>query len=102
MAQVIVATRAPFAYEAITVSSAAIGLTLSTWNVNAREHSALLALESNQIRYTLDGSTTPTSSVGHLMNIGDSLILENSDALKNFKAIRVSGDASLKVTYFKR
>ena len=97
-----IGVRAPFAYEAISVTTLKT-LTASTWNVSGmKDVSALLTLESAQIRYTLDGATTPTSSVGHLMNPGDSLILESSTALANFKAIVVSGTASLKVTYFKR
>jgi hypothetical protein len=95
-------TKAPFAYEAITVNTAT-GLTKATWNVSgAKDVSAMLTLETDQIRYTLDGTTVPTNAVGHLMNPTDSLILENSVALNNFKAIKVTNNASLKVTYFKR
>jgi hypothetical protein len=59
---------------------------------------ATISVESNSIRYTLDG-TTPTTSVGHRLDAGDVLFLSSFDDIKNFQAIRISADAELQVTY---
>ena len=87
-----------FAYEAITVSSTAIGLTATQYQY---AHRAYMTLEGNNVRWTMDAVTTPTSAgVGHLWYVGQSLMLEHPDELRNFRAIRSSAtDATIKVTY---
>lgn len=93
-----------FAYEAITVSSAVKTLTEATYNPatsnedSPRAKRALITVETDQIRYTYNG-TTPTSSIGHLLSAGDVLSLNGYGNIKRFKAIRVTTDASIKVTY---
>lgn len=44
-------------------------------------------LEGAEIRYTYTG-TTPTTSVGTLLEIGDTLVLPGHDRLIRFRAIR--------------
>jgi len=92
----------PYAYEAITVADTAIGLTSAKYmNSNTTEVRAsrvMITVETAQVRYTYDG-TTPTSSVGHILNVNDVLTLVGDDAIKNFKAIRVSASGALKATF---
>jgi hypothetical protein len=92
-------------YESITVSSAAIGLTAGTITpiiAGVRNATALCVVETAQIRYRVDG-TDPTSSEGIALNIGDTLVLEGSDDLLKFRAIRTGGtDAVLKCSYGKK
>lgn len=94
---------AAYAHESITVSKTAVGLTESNIskaiNLFGREVSLVTCtLETATIRYTWDG-TTPTSSVGHLLNVGDKIFLDKDDAIK-FKAIRTgTTNGVLKVTY---
>jgi hypothetical protein len=95
-----VGTYSPFNHETLTVN-AVTSLTLSLYNVYALEHRAILTLETDQIRYWIDG-TVPTSLVGHLLNPGDVLVLENMDQLKGFRGIKVTNNASLNVSYLKR
>ena len=88
-------------YEAITVADTAIGFTaaklLTTTKKIAR--AVFCTLETAQIRFTIDG-TTPTTSIGHLLEIGQTLTLENVADLTNFRAIRTgSSSGSLRVTY---
>jgi hypothetical protein len=88
-------------YEAITIADTAIGFTAAKLAPENSEipSSAFCTLETAQIRYRVDGGT-PTASVGHLLEIGQSLILRSLDNMKNFRAIRTgSTSASLKVTY---
>ncbi len=105
--------RHAFAYEAITVSNTAIGVTAATAfprlvtgtggyavsQDNGAEE-AVFSVETDNVRYTLDG-TVPTASVGHLLLPNDILTLVGRDAIRKVKFIRVTTDASLKVTYFR-
>ena len=88
-----------FARETLTVDNTAGGVgftvativptTTATTNVNPAGV-AHLTLETAQIRYTLDG-TAPTTTVGHLMNAGDILLIEGIANVAAFKAIRTGG-----------
>jgi hypothetical protein len=92
-----------FAYEALTVADTAKTLTAATYqNATNQAVSALLSLETAEIRYTLDG-TVPTTAVGHIMSAGQSMTLVNQHQLANFQAIRTGGTSgALKVTYFRK
>ena len=89
-----------FAFERVTVTDSAIGLTELTYNAGGSSHKrAFITVDVGQLRYRYDGSD-PTSSVGHIASFGDSIIIEGAVNIKNFKAIR-AGDqsATLSVTY---
>jgi hypothetical protein len=76
----------PFTAAKITNSSS-----LATW--------ARCRLETAQIRFTVDG-TTPTSSVGTLLEVGDILPIHTREELLNFHAIRTgSSSGVLDCTY---
>ena len=82
-------------YESVTVSTTGIGIT-STLTDN-QENYALVTCETASVRFRLDG-TAPTSSVGHVLDPGDALVLEG-DEVRNFLAIRKDGaDATLRVS----
>ena len=88
----------PSAYEAIAVSTSAIGFTATL----IRERSvvgAFITLETGQVRFRMDG-TDPSSTTGHLLEIGQSLTLKSRAAVEKIKFIK-TGDTSgaLKVTY---
>jgi hypothetical protein len=91
-------------YETITVSNVAIGFTAAKIIPTSGDflgkvcQAVFCTLETDSIRFTLDG-TTPTSAIGHLLNAGQNLTLKNPSDISNFRAIRVTGDASLKVTF---
>ena len=88
--------RQAFAKESITVTNAAaIGFTRDTLD-SALE--VLLTVEDNPIRVWYDGST-PTTSVGHLLSAGDSMVLTGGIAALNFLAIATGANATLRVTY---
>lgn len=104
MSKVIIIGRQSGGYEAITVSNTAIGFTggkikpTSGNYANMECKEVFCTLETDDIRFTIDG-TTPTSSIGHLLKSGESLTIDNVTDIKGFRAIRVTTDASLKVTY---
>ena len=92
------------AYESITVAATAIGLT--TANVRGygtnryAAEKVVITVESAQLRWRDDG-TDPTSSEGHLANVGTVLTLDNRDRIEKFRAIRTgSTSATLRVSYF--
>lgn len=90
-----------FAHESISVAGTAIGFTAATRKSAANGADARFAfatLETDQIRWTVDG-TTPTATVGHLASIGDTIELHDPNNIANFLAIKVTGTATLKVSY---
>lgn len=76
-------------FEQVTVANSAIGLTAT--NINGPTHPAALRadcrLETAEVRYTIDG-TTPTTTIGTLLEPGDTLVLVGNDVLNYFRAIR--------------
>lgn len=78
-------------FETITVATTAIGPTSATLNssTHGQADRALFGpLETAQIRWRDDG-TAPTSTVGHLMQIGD--VLEYDGDLSKILFIRTGG-----------
>ena len=91
----------PFNFETITVTNSAIGLTASILSDDPKPKRAFLTFETAQCRVRLDG-TSPTSTVGHLYNPTQSLLLEGYSQLNNFKAIRTGDNsAKIQVTYLR-
>ncbi len=87
----------PFAYESKTIAATAVGCTAGTYGDATR---AEMTLETAQIRYRIDG-TSPTASEGHLVEVGDLIILKSAAQIANFEAIRTGGVSGvLKCTYF--
>ena len=83
--------------QTLAVSSTAVSLT-----VPARANAALITVESNSIRWWDDGST-PTSTTGHLATSGTQVMYFDTgdrDLIVNFKAIRVTSDATLQISYY--
>ena len=83
------------ASESVTVTSAAKALTAGTY-VNAKH--AHITCESNPVRYWLDGSN-PSATVGHRLEAGGILDLDNSHQIANVKFYAVGANATLRVSY---
>ena len=81
--------------ESITVSSAALPLTA---NLADSYSDALITVETDAVRFWLDG-TAPTASLGHKLDVGDVLVLTGRAELDGFRVIRVTTDATLRVSY---
>jgi hypothetical protein len=85
-----------FAYESITVTNAAaIGFTLATMSDGTR---ANITVEDNPIRIRWDG-TSPTTSEGHLLQNGDTMVLDFTADMYHFRAIATGSNAKIRVTY---
>ncbi len=98
----------PFAFENLSISSSAVGFTASTYapgggNISARK--ARCTVNSFDIRYRVDGGGNPTSSVGHLIDVGTNVPptfeLWGSE-IRLFRAIRAEGsDATASCTFYR-
>ena len=91
-------------FESVTVSddAAGIGFTVSklrSADKGTRCDRVFLTLETGQIRFRTD-KTAPTSSVGHIMNIGDTLTLDDHQSITDFLAIKTGATSgALMVTF---
>lgn len=90
----------PFAFETITVSTAAIGLTDATINPTAsggiQAKGAILTVEAATgefMRVRMDG-TDPTATVGAEVDDQNVIRILGLDALTKFRAIRDTGNAA--------
>lgn len=87
----------PLDHETITVADSAIGLTPATYLDAER---AEMILETAQIRMWTGGAA-PTASVGRIVEVGDTIILNSRAQVAGFKAIRTgSTSGKLSVEYF--
>lgn len=90
---------AAFADEKITVNTA-VGFTTATYAPTPGNPAfrALVTVETDQVRFRYEG-TDPTSSVGHLLDPGDRIVIEGYDNIKNARFIKITNNATLQVTY---
>ena len=95
------ATLSPFAFETITVNTA-IGFTVATIT-NTRSETAIKAVvtvETAQIRYRVDGEN-PSSTVGHVLDDGDVLVLQGESEILDFRAIKTTGtNGKIQCTFY--
>ena len=84
------------AFEQLTVANSVKTLTASkiTPSGQAMATQAVCRLETAEIRYTVD-TTTPTTTVGTLLEPGDTLTLNGHDVLSNFQAIRTGATSGV-------
>ena len=86
------------AYESVSVDATVGGVSLTSGTYGDATR-AEMTLEVAQIRVRKDG-TGPTVSEGHVVEEGDTILLESAADIANFKAIRTGGVSGvLKVTY---
>ena len=87
-------------YEAITVSTTAIGITVSKMKSSLYGSctGAFITVEGANIRFRLDG-TDPTTTEGHMLINGQNITLSSISDVGKFRAIRDDAtDATLRVT----
>lgn len=85
-------------HESITVDNTAGGKAFTTAKIAGMRY-AFVTVETAQVRFTIDG-TAPTTTVGHLLEIGDILKLDSAEDLAAFRAIRTgSTSATIHCTY---
>lgn len=97
------------AYETKTVSNTAVGFTLGSYSdVGTDDLDATIVFLSvdgqagtNDLRYTLDGTTPVAQTTGHLLQAGQTLTVYGHGNISKFRAIRdTSNDVKIHATYF--
>lgn len=95
-------------FATLTVGATAVGLDSASPAYSAGKVSGLtvrrmyITTETDAIRWRPDG-TAPTSSVGHVLAVNDSISFTGADysnLLANIKFIRVTNNATLSITFF--
>jgi len=91
-----------YATETLTVANSVQVLTASKYkdsNTSGGATDAFITLETAQIRYYYDG-TTPTSTTGHILDVGGTLVLRGQNQMSQFKCIRTGSTSGvITVTY---
>ena len=92
------------ASDSLTIDDTTGGIGFTTASITVGKHQStkvVATAETAQMRFTIDG-TAPTSTAGHLLEIGDVLTVEGPSDVLNFKAIRTgSTSGALYCTYFR-
>ena len=91
-----------FAKESLTISTTALPGTATVYNpsgaINTARY-AFVTVETNPIRYWLDGSV-PTAFLGHLVATNGSFEVCGINAVRNFQMIRQgAADATVMISY---
>lgn len=86
-------------YESVSVSSTAVGITstVTSGGATLRGQRAIVTAETSQMRYRYDG-TNPTTSEGHLLEVGQSIEVLGFADIDNFAIIATGSDGTIKVT----
>jgi hypothetical protein len=89
----------PKSFESVTVSSTATNINLPTYDIMDIQTKAIITVEDANIRFKIDGNN-PTTTEGHLADIGDIIKLTSNEEIENFRAISTtSNDATIQVSY---
>ena len=82
-------------YEDLTVSSTVLGLTYN----DAGFDRAFITVETDSVRFRLDNGAPPSATSGQLAPVNTSIELEGVREIQDFRVVRVSSDATLRVHY---
>jgi hypothetical protein len=89
----------PYTQSPLSPGQHNVTLTSSTsLSAPAGARFANVCASSAAVKYTTDGATTPTASIGQPLPAGTCISLSGSQVLKNFQAISAAG--TLDVEYF--
>lgn len=89
-------TSVPYDYETKTVGAAVIQIAPQKLILTNK---VLITIETDSIRVRTDGQP-PTAAEGHLHAKDTSITLTDKTEMENFSAIRVTTDATIKITYY--
>lgn len=79
-----------FLFKNIVVADSVVTLPFESPSGSLKATRAILTLETAQIRYRYDNGGDPQAGVGtgHIMDVGDKIVIEGHSNVRNFKAIR--------------
>lgn len=79
-------------FETLTIADTASGFTAAT--ISGYSSAVCGPLQTAQIRFRVDG-TSPDASTGHLLEVGQLLVIENGVEMANFKGIRTGASSGI-------
>lgn len=89
------------AFEQITVANSSIGFTAASITPGGLPEATIATcrLETAEIRWRIDGQV-PTTTVGTLLEIGDTIVVSGHDSIVRFRSIRTGATSgTLSCTY---
>lgn len=92
------------AYNYTPLTPGQYGLTVASSTALTVPSGALqcvVTVEGNSVRYTYDGTTTPTASAGMPLAAGQSIQFSGAQVLANLRFIQTAATATLNVSYTK-
>lgn len=105
MNQVLTVRRGAYDFETLTVGNTVKTLTATKYDKrstgtapNQYAQFATVTVETDSIRYRTDGGD-PAAGVGHLVTAGSVINLSSPNDIRLFKALRVTNDATIQVSY---
>jgi len=91
-----------YQFESLSVTDSAVGFDTNKIDDGTElAKRVIISVDTAQIRWTMDG-TTPTTTVGHLANRFDIIVITGTFNIKNFKAIRTGATSATLDTTFLR
>ena len=92
--------KTPFAYERLTVTTAAVVMLNATHKATAG--AVFITVEGNNIRYRLEG--VPTILDGHLVvaNSYQNIWIIDPSSIRNFRMIAIGGNSIVRITYYRK
>jgi hypothetical protein len=90
--------KAPFYYEKISVTTAAVFRLNATYRADS--NAVFITVEDESIRYRIDGGD-PDINDGHVVTAGANLYMVNPKSIKELRMIGFGGTAVVIVTYYK-
>lgn len=92
----------PYSFTPLTPMQSGLAITSATaLTVPSGATYAVICAEGQNVRYSTDGTTTPTASVGMLLLQNQCVSFSGSLSLSKFRAIQAAATATLDVSYFK-
>lgn len=96
-ATLVVSVAAKTIFDAVTVDNTAGGVPLTAAKISPpggpQMQRGACRLEGAEIRFTYDGDTAPTTTVGTLAEIGDTIPFNTHEQLFLFRAIRTGASS---------
>ena len=95
-------TQGPYAYTPLTPAQNNLAITSSTaLTIPAGATYAVVCASGANVNFEVDGTTTPTASVGMPLLQSQCVSLSGATVISNFRAIQKSATATLDVSYYK-
>jgi len=89
-------------FATVTVSSTALALPTpgASDGVLTNAQAAVVTVETQPLRYRVDGGQDPTAASGHLLAVSDAVIISGAANVQRARFIRTGTDGTVFVTYY--